>query len=51
MRRYGVGMKVTKSLPIAVIAMSVLASNVFALITSPDPGITSPSDTIHRHHR
>jgi len=26
-------MKPTKSLPIAVIAMSVLASNVFALIT------------------
>jgi hypothetical protein len=44
-------MKATKSLPIAVIAMSVLASNVFALITSPDPGSTSPSDTIHRHHR
>jgi hypothetical protein len=39
-------MKTTKSLAIAVIAMSVLASNAFALIKSPYPRRTSPPDTI-----
>jgi hypothetical protein len=39
-------MKTTKSLASAVIAMSVLASNAFALITSPYPRRTSAPDTI-----
>jgi len=39
-------MKLTKSLAIAVIAMSVLVSNAFALIKSPYPRRTSPPDTI-----
>jgi len=39
-------MKTTKSLAIAVIAMSLLASNAFALIKSPYPRKTSPPDTI-----
>jgi hypothetical protein len=39
-------MKTTKSLAIAVIAMSVLGSNAFALIKSPYPRRTSPPDTI-----
>jgi hypothetical protein len=39
-------MKTTKSLAIAVIAMSLLASNAFALIRSPYPRKTSPPDTI-----
>jgi hypothetical protein len=38
-------MKATES-SIAVIATSVLASNVFALITSPYPRRTSAPDTI-----
>jgi len=39
-------MKTTKSLAIAVIAMSVMSSNAFALIRSPYPRRTSPPDTI-----
>jgi len=39
-------MKTTKSLAIAVIGMSVLASNAFALIKSPYPLRTSPPDSI-----
>jgi len=39
-------MKTTKSLAIAVIAMSVLASNAFALIRSPYPPKPTPPDTI-----
>jgi hypothetical protein len=39
-------MKTTKSLAIAVIAMSVLASNAFALITSPYPRKPTAPDTI-----
>ncbi len=39
-------MKTTKSLVIAVIAMSVLASNAFALITSPYPRKPTAPDTI-----
>jgi hypothetical protein len=39
-------MKTTKSLAIAVIAMSVLASNAFALIKSPYPPKPAAPDTI-----
>ncbi len=39
-------MKTTKSLAIAVIAMSVLASNAFALIKSPYPRKPTAPDTI-----
>jgi len=39
-------MKTTKSFVIAVIAMSVLASNAFALITSPYPRKPTAPDTI-----
>jgi len=39
-------MKTSKSLAIAVIAVSVLASNAFALIRSPYPRKPSPPDTI-----
>ena len=39
-------MKTTKSLAIAVIAMSVLASNAFALFRSPYPLKSTASDTI-----
>jgi hypothetical protein len=38
-------MKTTKSLAIAVIAMSVLSSNAFALIRSPYPRKPSAPDT------
>jgi len=39
-------MKTTKSLTIAVIALSMLASNAFALITSPYPRKPTAPDTI-----
>ena len=39
-------MKTTKSLAIAVIAMSVLASNAFALFRSPYPLKSTAPDTI-----
>jgi len=39
-------MKTTKSLTIAVIAMSVLASNAFALFRSPYPLKATAPDTI-----
>jgi hypothetical protein len=39
-------MKTTKSLAIAMIAMSVLASNAFALIKSPYPSKPTAPDTI-----
>ena len=39
-------MKATKSLAIAVIAMSVLASNAFALFRSPYPLKSTAPDTI-----
>jgi len=39
-------MKTTKSLAIAVIAMSVLASNAFALFRSPYPLKATAPDTI-----
>jgi hypothetical protein len=39
-------MKTTKSLAIAVIAMSVLASNAFALFRSPYPRKPTAPDTI-----
>jgi len=39
-------MKTTKSLAIAVIAMSVLASNAFALFRSPYPTKPTAPDTI-----
>jgi len=39
-------MKTTKSLAIAVIAMSVLASNAFALFRSPYPLKPTAPDTI-----
>jgi len=39
-------MKTTKSLAIAAIAMSVLASNAFALFRSPYPLKSSAPDTI-----
>ena len=39
-------MKATKSLAIAVIAMSVLASNAFALFRSPYPLKATAPDTI-----
>jgi hypothetical protein len=39
-------MKTTKSLAIAVIAMSVLASNAFGLIRSPYPSKPTAPDTI-----
>jgi hypothetical protein len=39
-------MKATKSLAIAVIAMSVLASNAFALFRSPYPLKPTAPDTI-----
>ena len=40
-------MKATKSLAIAVIAMSVLASNAFALFRSPYPLKATAQDTIN----
>jgi hypothetical protein len=39
-------MKTTKSLTIGVIALSMLASNAFALITSPYPRKPTAPDTI-----
>jgi hypothetical protein len=39
-------MKATESLASAVVAISVLASNAFALIKSPYPRRTSAPDTI-----
>jgi hypothetical protein len=39
-------MKTTKSLALAVIAMSVLASNAFALFRSPYPRKPAAPDTI-----
>jgi hypothetical protein len=39
-------MKASKSLPIAVIAMSALASNAFALVRSPYPRKSTGPDTI-----
>jgi hypothetical protein len=39
-------MKTTKSLAIAVIAMSVMSSNAFALIRSPYPRKPTAPDTI-----
>jgi hypothetical protein len=39
-------MKTNKSLAIAVIALSMLASNAFAVIRSPYPAKTAAPDTI-----